>query len=283
VHFIDVGQGDAIYVRTPGGKHYLVDTGTRSSRRTIIPYLKYLKVDKISAVLISHGHADHMGGLYYIAGEIPVETLLFSGYMHPGKHNSKTLKRLEEQGTQKKALRRGDRLELDKGVVVEVLSPPKEWDLEVEDANDGSVVVKLTFGEIDFLLTGDAERYAEKEMVKQKLALKSEFLKVGHHGSNTATSAPFLELVDPLYAVITCGENNKFKHPHPETLEALKQQGATILRTDQNGTIGVYTDGKRLMIKIKGKNFEPVSAIIKRSGNVRSGLIVFNRGGTYAC
>lgn len=279
VHFLDVGQGDGIYIRTPGGKHYMVDTGTRSSRRTVIPYLKYLKVDKLSGVLITHGHADHMGGLYYIASEIPVETLLYSGHIHPGQHNAKTLKLLAEKGTKKKALRRGDKVELEKGVFMEVFSPPREWNLEIEDANEGSVVVKLTYGDIDFILTGDAEKHAEREMVKQKLALKSEFLKVGHHGSKTATTLPFLELVDPLYAVISCGENNKFKHPHAETVEALKALGATILRTDQNGTIGVYTDGKRVMIKIKGKSVEPVSTIIMRSGAVVSGLIVINRAG----
>jgi competence protein ComEC len=291
VHFLDAGQGDAIYVRTPGGKHYMVDTGTRSSRRTVVPYLKYLKVDKLTGVLITHGHADHIGGLYYIAGEIPVETLLYSGHIHPGKHNAKTIKLLDEQGTKKKALRRGDKVELDEGVTMEVFSPPKEWNLDVEDANNGSVVVKLTYGEIDFILTGDAEKHAEREMVKQKLALKSEFLKVGHHGSKTATTLPFLELVDPLYAVISCGQNNKFKHPHAETLEALKKQGATILRTDQNGTIGVYTNGKRIMIKIKGKSVEPVSVLVKPSGSGvpgfvlvnRAGLIFINRGGIHAC
>jgi len=282
VHFLDIGQGDAIYIRTPGGRHYMVDTGTRSSRRMVVPYLKYLKVEKLDGVLITHSHLDHVGGLFYIAEAIPIGTFYHSGYVHEGTHNEKTVARLKKKKVPFKKVRAGDVLELDQGVFMNVFHPPANWTAYDSELNDFSVVVKLTYGDIDFLLTGDAEKKSEKSMLKRKLALKSEFLKVGHHGSNTATTTAFLETVDPLYAIVSCGAGNKFKHPHPETMEALRKRDTTVLRTDQNGTIGVYTNGKRIMIKIKGKDWQPVSTLRLRQSRGGRLLAISNRGGEYA-
>ena len=283
VHFLDVGQGDAIYIRTPGEKHYLVDTGTRGARRKIIPYLKYLKVEKLSGVLITHSHLDHAGSLYYLADAFPIETIYSSGYFHGGSHNKKTLARLKEKKIPMKVLRGGDVLEWEKDVKVNVYHPPKDWSGNMEDPNNMSVVVRLSYKDIDFLLTGDAEKHSEKEILKHKYELKSEFLKVGHHGSETSSYATFLDTVQPLFAVISCGEGNKFKHPHQDTLDKLRARDVTILRTDQNGTIGVYTDGKRLMIKIKGKDWQPVSILFRLLRPGDRALFVMKKGGVYVC
>jgi len=282
VHFLDVGQGDSIYIRTPGEKHYLLDTGPRSARRLLIPYLKYLGVKELDGVILTHSHLDHIGALYYIADVFPIKTFFYSGHVHSGGHNRKTVKRLQEKKVAMKRLRRGDTFELDKGVKVQVLHPPKEWDGEVEDPNNMSVSIRLTYGEIDFVLTGDAEKQSEKAILKSKLELKSEFLKVGHHGSETSSTEAFIDTVDPLYAIISCGEGNKFNHPHKTTMEKLQARDITILRTDQNGIIGVYTNGKRIMIKIKGKDWQPVSLLVRPPQNGSGWFVVHNLGGSHA-
>jgi len=257
VHFLDIGQGDGMFVRTPGGKNYLIDCGPRSAYKKIVPYLKYLKVKELDGVLLTHSHMDHMGSLYKLSNDIPIKMVYSSGYFHTSKHNEKTLARLEEKKIKMSELKRGDRLELDEDVVLTVVHPPRNWKPYDSELNDYSVVTRLSYGDIDFLLTGDAERKAEKAMMKGNVVLRSEFLKVGHHGSNTASSKKFLEAVSPLFAIISCGVDNKFKHPHEETLNGLKARDATILRTDESGTIGIYTNGERVMIKIKGKNWQP--------------------------
>lgn len=282
VHFLDVGQGDSMYIRTPGKKHYLVDTGTRSARKRIIPYLKYLDVKALDGVLLTHSHLDHIGALYYIADAFPIKRLYYSGQVHPSGHNRKTLQRLQDKKVELKRVRAGDTFELDEGVKVQVLHPGKDWDGDIEDPNNMSVVVRLTYGDIDFLLTGDAEKRSEKAILKTKLELKSEFLKIGHHGSETSSMEDFLDTVDPLYAIISCGEGNKFNHPHATTMEKLRTRDITILRTDQNGTIGVYTNGKRLMIKIKGKDWQPVTLLVRPPVSGAGWLVVHNRGGSYA-
>ena len=282
VHFVDVGQGDAIFIRTPGGKDYLIDTGPRGARRTLIPYLRYLKVKKLEAVLLTHSHMDHVGALYYIADEFEIGTVYSSGYFHPSKHNAKTLTRLEEKGIKLKTLKRGNRVELDKEIILKAVHPPAEWEPFNSDLNDYSVATRLTYGDIDFLLVGDAERKAEKSMLKGKVVLRSEFLKVGHHGSSTASTDDFLDAVSPFFAVIQCGVNNKFKHPHADVVQRLKDRDITIMRTDENGTIGVYTDGKRIMIKIKGKpTEEPVSLLIHSRKRGGLSMFVHNRGGVH--
>ncbi len=281
VHFLDVGQGDGMLIRSPGGKYLMVDVGTRSSRRRTIPYLKKLGVKKLD-ILLTHSHADHAGALIYFLDAFEVETLYSPGYFHPTRFIAKALKKADEKGVKLVTLKRGARLEPEKGYIIKVMHPPEEWDLEVEDLNNVSVVTQISYGEIDFLLTGDAEKKAEKTMLKAKLDLKSEFLKLGHHGSKTATSERFLDQVLPVFGVVSCGVKNKFKHPHPETMQRLKVRDIAILRTDEAGTIVVSTDGKKVTIKVMGKETEPVSL---RFGHPRPGrtFIIFNQGGIDAC
>lgn len=263
VHFLDIGQGDCALIKTPGDKHYLIDTGNRSARKKILPYLRYLKIDRLDGIVISHSHSDHVGSLLEILKNVPVLAVYSSGYFHENKYNLKVLKYIEKNRIPFKTLRRRDRLELDQGVMAEVLHPPRDWDPEKVDLNDFSVVLRLSYGEVDFLFTGDCEKKCENSILAQKLAKESEFLKVGHHGARTSSTDAFLDSVRPLYAVISCGVNNPFGHPHKSTLDRLQLRNITIMRTDESGTIAVYTNGKRIMIKIKGKGWVPVSLFIR--------------------
>jgi len=206
-----------------------------------------------------------------------VGTLYSPGYFHAAKFIQKALLKAEEKGVKLVTLKRGARLEPEEGLTIKVMHPPEEWDLEVEDLNNTSLVMQLSYGEVDFLFTGDAERKAEKTMLKAKLDVRSEFLKLGHHGSKTATMERFLDRVLPLFGVVSCGVKNQFKHPHPETMQRLKVRDIAILRTDEAGTIIVSTDGKKVMIKVMGKETKPVSFRFRHPSPGRTFIILSQR------
>lgn len=284
VHFLDVGQGDSALLRTPHGKNFLVDCGPRSARKRILPYLKSLGIEKLDGIFISHSHMDHIGGLPYILDAIPVQKVYFSGHVHTSKFNRKLLGKLRSRNIELITLRRGQEVLLEESVKLVVYHPDPKRDPETVDVNDFSVVFRLSYGDIDFLFTGDSEQNSEAEILSAQVELHSEFLKVGHHGSRTATSEPFLSRVLPLFAVISCGTNNQFGHPHEETLQSLSQHGATLLRTDETGTVVVFTDGKKVMIKLKGKAWSPVSLLEGRQlwRVLRNNSQLVLTGGVYA-
>ena len=247
---MDVGQGDGILIRTPDGKNYLVDTGPRPARKVIFPYFEKLGIKSLDGIFITHSHSDHAGGLFHFSGQFELKTLYSTGFFHSTGRNKRALQRLLELKVPHQKLRRGDRVELGDGVVMNIYHPPAHWKARPSQLNDFSLIMRLTYGEIDFLLTGDAEESSERAVLKAKLELKSEFLKVGHHGSYSSTSTKFLEAVDPVYAVISCGRENAFGHPHLPTINKLtKEHNVKVYRTDQDGTILVRTDGQNIDIK----------------------------------
>ncbi len=255
VHFIDVGQGDAILFQAPDGETLLVDTGPRKKIANPLPYLKEVGVTRIDHLLITHSHLDHTGGFQGIAKELPIGEFLWAGYFHPTRTGEKFLAKLKELKVPFHKLKRGDKMTLGKdgAVHVTVLHPPEDMKPVDHDINNYSLVIRVSFGDIDFLLTGDAEIKAERMVLASNLPLASEFLKVGHHGSKTATTLAFLKSVAPAFGVISCGRGNKYGHPHDITLEHLVDANVSILRTDDVGTIVVRTDGKKVSINLKGR------------------------------
>ena len=254
VHFMDVGQGDGMLIRTPDGKNYLLDTGPSGARRQIFPYLEKLGITGLDGIIISHSHSDHAGGLYHFAGQFEIGTLYSSGFFHPSKTNQRALQRLLEMKVEHRKLKRGDAVQLGNKVTLKVLHPPARWKPREDQINDFSLIMKLSYGDIDFLLTGDAELAAENSVLKAKLDLQSEVLKVGHHGSHTSSSPLFLDAVAPAYAVISCGRNNRYSHPHDETLDNLtKERHIKLYRTDEQGTIMVDTDGTEIHVHVLGE------------------------------
>ena len=241
VHFIDVGQADAALVECDG--HFmLVDGGNRGDSDVIYTVLKKAGADKLDMVVASHAHEDHIGGLpgafSYATAELslcPV-TDYDSGIFETFKEYA------EDKGGGLTVPEAGDKYALG-SAEVEILGLNAG-----EDANNTSIVLMIRYGETSFLFTGDAEREAEQALLDSGAELKTDVLKVGHHGSDTSTSYPFLREVMPEYAVISVGEGNSYEHPEEGPLSRLRDAGCKILRTDLNGDIIISSDGKKLSV-----------------------------------
>lgn len=248
---LDIGQGDALFIESPTGTQVLVDAGPP---RKILSELAYVMspFDKhIDAFIITNPDQDHIGGFADVLKFYKVDTVFESGTIN----DSQTYKNLEKQIIDKNIsnflAEKGMRLDLGGGAVIDILFPDRnvfDW-----APNDGSIVAKLSYGDISIMLTGDASIKTEKIILGEysKDALDSTILKVGHHGSHTSSSLEFVEAVSPLYSLISDGKNNKYGHPHEETLETLAKSGAEIFRTDLLGTIIMQSDGKNVAFSFK--------------------------------
>lgn len=241
VHFIDVGQADAALVECDG--HFmLIDGGNRGDSDVIYTVLKKTGADKLDIVVASHAHEDHIGGLpgafNYATAELtlcPV-TDYDSGVFETFKEYA------EDRGGGLTVPEAGDKYALG-SAEVEILGLNAG-----EDTNNTSIMLMIRYGETSFLFTGDAEREAEQALLDSGAELKADVLKLGHHGSDTSTSYPFLREVMPEYAVISVGEGNSYEHPEENTLSRLRDAEAEILRTDLNGDIIISSDGKELTV-----------------------------------
>lgn len=242
VHFIDVGQGDAIYVITPD-KNLLVDGGGRNSG--VVDYLVALETDTIHYVIGTHPHADHIGGLIDVFQTFTVIEAIDPGVIHTTKTFNDYLSAIDESNASFTIGRQAMEWKLSDDAFLFVLHPtnPNERHL-----NDASIVARVTLGEIAVLLSGDAEQKSEEEILASGQNLKSHILKVGHHGSRTSTSDDFLGAISPEVSVIMVGEGNRYGHPHQQTLDALNEFGTEIYRTDVHGHIIIETNGKEYTI-----------------------------------
>ncbi|HOJ48037.1 MAG TPA: ComEC/Rec2 family competence protein [Bacillota bacterium] len=246
VSFIDVGQGDGILIRTPDDKFILVDCGPAEAEKSFIAFLKSQNVREFEYVFFTHPHADHIGNAVKVLQEFKVKNVYMPDAATTTKTFTNLLNELDKQKdikiTQAKA---GQKITVGE-VNIDILSPSKD---KYGDLNEYSIVFKLTYKENSILFTGDAYIKNEKEMIAASYDLKADILKVGHHGSDSSTSTEFLNAVQPKYAVISCGLDNSFGHPHKSTLERIASAGAKIYRTDNDGTITLYANGVEIVIK----------------------------------
>ncbi|HSD30935.1 MAG TPA: DNA internalization-related competence protein ComEC/Rec2, partial [Gemmatimonadales bacterium] len=250
VHFLDVGQGDAAALRTPAGHWVLIDGGPRTpqgdaGRRVVLPFLRRLGAGALALVVATHGDADHLGGLPAVVEALPPRVVLEPGEPLGRPLYLEFLADVERAGATWHPARTGDRVELD-GVTFQVLSPDSGWAAQQEDVNEQSVVLLVTYGATRLLFMGDAGVPVEARLARQ--VGRVDLLKVGHHGSRTATSEEWLSELAPAEAVISVGAHNTYGHPAPEVLARLLQHHVTTLRTDQLGTITFTTDGHRALI-----------------------------------
>lgn len=259
VHFIDVGQGDSALVITPHGRAFMVDTGgVREGSydigsRVDVPYLLHYGVQKLDYIFLTHAHDDHAGGVKGILTKIPVGVI---GIGHEGAGDYLQTFGTGEIGKIKKLLvplQEGSSIELD-GVRIDMLYSPESRKVQESQlqatGNEFSNLIRVSYGEASFLFTGDLVAEQEQQVLANGTNVASTVLKVGHHGSRTSSSQEFLTAVNPGWAVISCGYNNSFGHPHKEILNRLTScTKAEILRTDQQGAIVFRTDGKSIKVE----------------------------------
>ena len=248
VHYIDVGQGDSALITLPNGKTMLIDAGDNGTERQLISYLKSVGISQIDYLVGTHPHSDHIGGMQEILESFPVGKIFMPRVTHTSQTYIKLLETIQEKNLSVSTARQG-KLVLDEGDVhAEFLAPCSD---SYEDLNNYSAVLRLTYQDTAFLFMGDAETLAEREILSCASDVSADVLKVGHHGSSTSTSKQFLDAVSPDYAVISCGSDNSYGHPHRETLESLEKAGCSVLRTDETGTILIETDGNQIRVNRK--------------------------------
>lgn len=248
VYFFDVGQGDSALVCIPDGDtpfHLLIDTGEYEYADGLTETLQALGVERIDALVCTHQHNDHMGCMARIVQRFEIGAVympkLPKELVPTTSAYEALLKAMKQKGLRANALDRGAQIDCPGGASIEALAP--ERDAAWEDLNNFSAVLRLSFGDTAFLFTGDAESASEKLMLQSGATLSADVLKCGHHGSRTSTSAKFLKAVSPDYAVISCGEDNAYGHPHEQVLEKLETLGVDIFRTDRDGSVLASSDG----------------------------------------
>jgi competence protein ComEC len=239
VHYLDVGQGDATVLIGPDAT-ILIDAG-RHDRSDVVPQLRGLGVTEIDVVAITHGHADHIGQLDDVLAAFPVGEVWMSGTSHTTQTFSRSVAAIEASAATYEEPRAGDTTTVG-SLTVEILHPTRL----TGDAHSDSLSMRITFGAVTFLFTGDAEAHTEAEMHAARGAgrLTATVYQVGHHGSQTSTSPAFLAAVDPEVAVYSAGEGNQYGHPHAEVISRLTDAGAAIYGTATHGTVSITTDGR---------------------------------------
>ncbi|QKE71328.1 MBL fold metallo-hydrolase [Arthrobacter citreus] len=250
VHFIDVGQGDAIYIKTPNGDDIVIDGGNKAKGDIVVDYLKKQKVKDIEVMISTHPDADHVGGLDEVLEAFKVKSVYAPNVSNNTQAFKQFLTAVKNEKLKIKPVTAGFKLDL-KGVSAEFVGPVKSY--SKSDLNDWSAVLKLVYNKNSFLFTGDAESKSEQDMIKSKKDLKVDVLKVGHHGAKTSSSQAFLDKVKPKFAVIGVGANNRYGHPTNDTLNRLKKYKTKVYRTDKNGSVVVTSDGKKITVKTEKK------------------------------
>lgn len=250
VHFIDVGQADSILIQQ-GNSSMLIDAGNNEDSETVKSYIASQGIKKLDYVIGTHPHEDHIGGLDYVINSFEIGNI----YMPKTTSTTKTFKdvinSIQVKKMQITTPQPGDSFKLGQADC-KILAPNSD---SYEDANNYSIVIKVTFGNNTFMFTGDAEALSEKEMINKGFDVKADVLKVGHHGSSSSTSDEFLKKVSPKYAVISVGKDNDYGHPHKETMAKLKNSGISLYRTDECGTIVCTADGNNINFSSKSGSY----------------------------
>jgi competence protein ComEC len=260
VHMLDVGQGDAILVRTNAGRWVSFDAGPEwngsdAGRRIVIPYL-LRRGGSLEAFVLSHPHTDHVGGAASVLSTMHPRTYWDAAFAGGAEGYIASLAAAKQQNIEWRRVHPGDSLAID-SVRISFLAPDSAWTVGLKDPNLASTVALVRYGMVRFLLVGDAERAEEDWLLaRDSSELHADVLKVGHHGSSTSTSDSFLAAVHPALALISVGAGNMYGHPSVDVIHALARVGAEVLRTDELGTVVVRTDGVHIEVEAKGQRWD---------------------------
>lgn len=265
VHFIDVSQGDSILLES-NGEFVLVDAGESEYGSTVAKYIKEQKASTLKYVIATHPHSDHCGGLSKVIDKIGCENFITVETDQNTKTWMNVLKAVDKADANYIDAKAGDTYSFGDSSF-EILAPLSSG---YEGYNNYSVVIKATYKDNSFLLMGDAEKISEKEMLASGENLKADVIKLGHHGSSTSSSVSFLKAVNPKYAIISCGINNDYGHPHKETLQSLKKLSIPYFETDIDGTIVAYSNGRNIsFVTEKGGQSNTLEATLQANGNAQ--------------
>jgi len=278
VYYIDVGQGDSEFLELPNGQTMLIDAGNPENGSQIVSYIKGLGHSKIDYLIATHPHADHIGGMATVVNGLDIRKI----YMPKVSTNTQTYEELltaiKNKGLQVNTAKAGVNLFKSGNLNADFIAPVN---ITGHDLNQYSAVILLTYGDNKFLFMGDAGEQSEIQITAM---VKADVLKVGHHGSNTATSQAFLNKVHPKYTVIEVGKGNSYGHPTAATLTKLQSIGATIYRTDKDGTIIFTSDAKTISIDKKASSIQeqapPASSSKPASSKITSATPADNQNVT---
>lgn len=242
VHYIDVGQGDSILIQV-NNKNILIDAGTGESTPKLISYLKNQNIKGFDYVIATHPHEDHIGGMADVIKDFNVSKFYMPKKVADTKVFLNMVKALKSKNIKANVAKSGVNLSIGPDASLKMLAPNGS---NYESLNNYSAVLMLTYKSKKFLFMGDAEKLSENEILDSGSDVACDVLKVGHHGSNSSTSKEFLDKVTPKIAIISCGKNNDYGHPHKATLTNLKKHNVKIYRTDIDGTIIIKSDGNEI-------------------------------------
>lgn len=241
VSFIDVGQADSVLIRN-GNYNMLMDAGNNEDGEKLVNYFKSLGIEEFTYVFATHPHEDHIGGMDDIINNFKIDNYYMSNKLSTTKTFMDVLDALDGRNLKYTVPNKGDTLKLG-DANIKVIYPGDDK----SNINDSSIVLKITYGKNSFLLTGDATSNVERKIYNEDI--KSDVLKVAHHGSSYSSTDVFLDRVKPYYAVISVGKNNIYNHPSNKTLEKLNKRNIKVYRTDLDGTIVFISDGDNLSVK----------------------------------
>jgi competence protein ComEC len=259
LHMIDVGQGDAVALRTTSNRWVLFDAGREwksgdAGQRDVVPYV-VARGGSLVAFILSHPHADHVGGAASTLRALRPQWYIDPGFAGGSSSYRASLAEARARNTTWRRARPGDSLVVDEATIT-FLAPDSVWAETLHDPNDASAVARIRIGDVTMLLTGDAEAGEEAWLLRhQAPLLAADVLKVGHHGSRTSSTPDFLQAVRPRLALVSVGTGNLYRHPSPEIMQSLAAHGAVVLRTDLLGSIVVRTDGRRLEVEADGERW----------------------------
>lgn len=244
IHFIDVGQGDSIFIELPNNETMLIDAGESSKEEVVSEYINTLGYNKINYVIGTHPHSDHIGGLAHIINSFNIEKIYMPKALSTSKTYENLLNTIYKNNKNIITAKAGIKIIDEDNLKINILAPNNN---NYSNLNNYSVVIKINYKSKSFLFMGDAEILSENEILTD---VSADIIKIGHHGSDTSSSESFLSKVNPKYAIIMVGENNKYNHPNQTILDRLERNNIITYRTDLNGNIVITSDGNEINVEV---------------------------------